>query len=98
MCSADRKPVTWALALVPLVLSLLAMSPIARSANAETSLYLAEQPGLSLELKAEGGSLYVTYLHAVVLCYGAGGHWYEGARPADHWSFRAKSMKLRRRK
>lgn len=96
MSSASCKPRRWTLALVPLTLSLLAF-PLAGSAEAETSLYLTEQPGLSLEFKAEGGSLYVTYLHAVVLCYGAGGHWYEGAKPANHWSFRAKPTKLRRR-
>jgi hypothetical protein len=81
---------------IALALALLAVLLGAGTARAETSIYVAEQPGLSLLLKAEGGDVYATYMRAEILCYGAGGHWYEGARVAAHRAFMDGPVKLRR--
>jgi hypothetical protein len=90
--SSFRKPAALIVALTLIV----AMS-CAELARAETSIYVAEQPGLSLVLKAEGKSVYATYLHAELLCYGAGGHWHEGAEAVSHRAFQASPVELRRR-
>src|SRR4051812_49290962 len=67
----------------------------AASARAETSIYVVEQPGLSLVLKAEGGDVYVTYLRARIICRGAGSHW-EESNEATHRAFEDGPVKLHR--
>lgn len=45
----------------------------ASSARAETPIYIAEQPGFSITLKAEGRNVFVTSLQALGYCRGVGG-------------------------
>lgn len=68
----------------------------AASARAETSIYLVEQPGLSLVLIAERGDFYATYLRARIICRGAGSHW-EERNEATHQAFESGPVKLHRR-
>jgi hypothetical protein len=68
----------------------------AASARAETSIYVTEQPGLSLVFKAEDGDVYVTYLRARIICRGAGSHW-EESNEATHRAFEDGPVKLHRR-
>jgi hypothetical protein len=89
MSQCDRKAVMWVLALA------LLMAFCARSAHAETSIYVAGQPGLSLVLKAEGEDFYATYLRTVITCRGAGSHWFETSQ-ANHWAFQQGPQKLQR--
>ncbi len=46
----------------------------AGSARAETSIYVAKQPGFSITLKAEGRHIFVTSLTYTSYCAGAGAH------------------------
>jgi hypothetical protein len=64
----------------------------AGAARAETSLYVVDQPELSLIFEAKGDSLYGAYLDAELLCYGAGSHWFEGANAVRHHEFETKPM------
>lgn len=79
-----------------LTLLLVAALVSAASARAETSVYVVEQPGLSLVLKAEGGDVYATYLRARIICRGAGSHW-EESNEATHRAFEDGPVKMRRR-
>jgi hypothetical protein len=66
----------------------------AGSAAAETSIYVVDQPELSLVLEAKGDDLYAAYLYGEVLCYGAGSHWFEGPDAAITRSFQVRPKKL----
>jgi hypothetical protein len=46
----------------------------AGSARGETSIYVAQQPGFSITLKAEGRHVFVTSLTATSYCRSTGGH------------------------
>jgi len=83
----------WALALG---IALAATSFCAGSARAETSIYVAKQPGLDLVLKADGEDVYATYLRATLICRGAGSHWEESNEATD-WAFTKGPVELRRR-
>jgi hypothetical protein len=66
----------------------------AGSAQAETSIYVVDQPELSLIFELKGDSLYAAYLDAELLCYGAGSHWFEGASAVRHHEFETKPVKV----
>lgn len=59
---------------LPSILALVAVLLGAGSAQAETSIYVAEQPGFSITLKAEGRHVFVTSLRDTGYCRGTGGH------------------------
>jgi hypothetical protein len=67
----------------------------AGSARAETTLYVVDQPEISFVIEVKDGDAYVAYLEAEVLCYGAGGHWYEGADAVTHRAFETGPVRLR---
>lgn len=67
----------------------------AASARAGTSIYVVEQPGLSLLLKAEDGDVYASYLRARIICRGAGSHW-EESNEATHRAFEDGPVKFHR--
>lgn len=79
-----------------LALALVALTLLvgATSARAETTLYVVDQPELSLLLEAKGGRLYAAYLDAELLCYGAGSHWFEGADAVRHHDFDVRPAKV----
>jgi hypothetical protein len=66
----------------------------AATARAETSLYVVDQPELSFVIEAKGSKLYVAYLRAEILCYGAGSHWFEGPEAKTHRAFEVGPVKL----
>jgi hypothetical protein len=57
-----------------LILALVAALLGAGSAQAETSIYVAEQPGFSITLKAKGRRVFVTTLRDTGYCRGTGAH------------------------
>jgi hypothetical protein len=57
-----------------LPIALLAVLLGAVSARAETAIYVAEQPGLSITFRVEGRHVFVTSLTATGYCRGTGGH------------------------
>jgi|GEM_PF-6620531 len=67
----------------------------AGSAQAETSIYVVDQPELSFVVEVKGEDAYVAYLEAEVLCYGAGGHWFEGPDAVTHRAFQVGPARLR---
>ena len=67
----------------------------AGSAQAETSIYVIDQPELTFVVEVKGEDAYVAYLEAEVLCYGAGGHWFEGPNAVTHRAFGAGPVRLR---
>jgi hypothetical protein len=67
----------------------------AASARAETTLYVVDQPELSFVVQVKGEDVYVAYLEAEALCYGAGGHWFEGPDAVTHRAFETGPVRLR---
>jgi hypothetical protein len=67
----------------------------AGSAQAETTLYVVDQPEISFVVEVKGEDAYVAYLEAESLCYGAGAHWYEGPDAVTHRAFEIGPVKLR---
>jgi hypothetical protein len=63
-------------------------------AQAETSIYVVEQPELSFLLEAKGDGVYAAYLRAELLCYGAGAHWYEGPQAVTHRAFQVGPVRV----
>jgi hypothetical protein len=72
-----------------------AMLSAAGSAQAETTLYVVDQPEISFVVEVKGEDAYVAYLEAESLCYGAGAHWYEGSDAVTHRAFEIGPVRLR---
>jgi hypothetical protein len=67
----------------------------AAAAQAETSLYIVDQPELTFVVEVKGEDAYVAYLEAESLCYGAGAHWFEGPNAVTHRAFETGPVRLR---
>jgi hypothetical protein len=67
----------------------------ATSAQAEISLYVVDQPEISFVVEVKDDGVYVAYLEAESLCYGAGAHWYEGPNAVIHRAFEIGPVRLR---
>jgi hypothetical protein len=77
------------------ILVAVAMLLGAGSAQAETSIYVIDQPEISFVVEVKGEDAYVAYLEAESLCYGAGAHWYEGPHAVTHRAFETGPVRLR---
>lgn len=77
-----------------LMLTLVAVLLGAGTARAETSLYVVDQPEISFVLEGKGDDVYAAYLSAELLCYGAGGHWFEGPDAVTHRAFQVGPVRL----
>jgi hypothetical protein len=80
---------------IALMLASLAVLLGAASARAETTLYVVDQPELFFLVEVKGEGVYVAYLKAEALCYGAGGHWFEGPDAVTHRAFETGPVRLR---
>src|SRR4051794_255802 len=80
-----------------LVLALVSIGVLlgAGSAQAETSIYVVDQPEISFVVEVKGEDAYVAYLEAESLCYGAGSHWFEGPNAVTHRAFETGPVRLR---
>ena len=67
----------------------------AGSAQAETTLYVVDQPEISFVVEVKNEAVYAAYLEAESLCYGAGAHWFEGPSVVTHRAFQTGPVGLR---
>jgi hypothetical protein len=65
------------------------------SAQAETTLYVVDQPELFFVAEVRNESVYAAYLEAEALCYGSGAHRSEGPTVVTHRAFETGPVRLR---